>query len=255
VEITERRRVAALQTTYLSTWHFSYAISARVLEGVEKPETMFTGLIQRVGEVQTARRSAGGMVFSVRLPVPFDDPLVPGESIAVDGICLTVTSFAHDSFTTDASAETLDRSTLGLAHPGKRLNVERALRPLDRMGGHVVLGHVDCRGRVTGIEDDGRFRRFRFHLPGEHTRLLVEKGSVAVDGISLTVASCADATFSVTVIPATLDTTNLKDRRVGDEVNIETDIIGKYVAKLLGRRPGDGDERLKNLLVEQGFVR
>jgi len=191
------------------------------------------------------------MVLQPDRPLP---DLVPGESIAVDGVCLTAIDCAPSRFEADVSPETLRRTKLGRLTPGHRVNLERALRLADRLGGHIVTGHVDGLGRVTAIRPQGDFVEIDVDVGAEVSRTLVEKGSVAMDGISLTIASCQGQRFTVALIPTTLAATTLSDRRVGDEVHIETDILGKYVEKLLGRAPGASDARLHKLLEEGGFL-
>ncbi|MEJ2700749.1 MAG: riboflavin synthase [Desulfuromonadales bacterium] len=196
---------------------------------------MFTGLIETLGNIREVRKSPGGARLSVMTDLPMED-LVKGESIAVNGICLTVTSFGGGVFSADVSAETLSRTTLGELAPGSIVNLERALRLSDRLGGHLVTGHVDGVATVTGRARDGDSVRFTFGIPPGLNRFLVEKGSVAVDGISLTVNAVTGDSFSVSVIPHSLSMTTLQYREVGSRVNIETDLIGKYVERLLAGR-------------------
>ncbi len=177
-----------------------------------------------------------------------------GESVAVNGVCLTVAAFGPARFEADASPETLKRSNLGRFKPGEPLNLERALRPVDRLGGHFVLGHVDGTGRVASVGTEGEFRVYRFDAGPSVTRYLVEKGSVAVDGISLTVNGCDDRSFSVAIIPHTLARTTLVRRTPGESVNLEVDILAKYVEKLLGGRPASGGLTLDQL-ARSGFLK
>jgi len=187
---------------------------------------------------------------------PFE-AFVSGESIAVDGACLTVVEPGGDRFVVDVSPETVERTTLDGRRPGERVNLERALRPMDRLGGHIVTGHVDCVGRVVSKREVGDFVEMFFEMDTGYARYVVEKGSVAVDGISLTVASIEGGRFSVSLVPATLSATTLIEHRPGNRVNIETDILGKYVEKLLRRdgkeRPAS-DDRLSSLLDDGGFL-
>lgn len=214
---------------------------------------MFTGLIQRIGTLR--KTSSHGR--TVRLVIETDPPfsaLETGESIAVDGTCLTVTEPSTGRFCADVSAETLSHTTLGSRTTGARVNLERALSLSDRLGGHLVTGHIDCVGKIVTIRPEGAFSTISVSVPTSHLRHLVSKGSVAVNGVSLTIASLEGDRFSVAVIPTTLADTNLGSLRAGDIVNIETDIIGKYVEKLLtGRRaPLQDDEHLLSLLADSG---
>lgn len=216
---------------------------------------MFTGLIEDLGTVRELRKGSDSARLSVTTAIPMDE-LELGESIAVNGICLTVTSFGGGSFTADVSPETLGRSNLGALLPGSRVNLERALRLGDRLGGHWVSGHVDAVGTLEQAQRDGNAWRLTFRLPAEVNRYVVEKGSVAIDGISLTVNSVGDETFSVAIIPHTLALTTLKEAKVGARVNIETDILGKYVERLLGRFPR-GESRAPvdlEFLAKHGFL-
>ena len=216
---------------------------------------MFTGLIEDLGTVRELRKGSDSARLSVVTAIPMDE-LELGESIAVNGICLTVTSFGGGSFMADVSPETLGRSNLGALLPGSRVNLERALRLGDRLGGHWVSGHVDAVGSLEQAQRDGNAWRLTVRLPAEVNRYVVEKGSVAVDGISLTVNSVGDETFSVAIIPHTLALTTLKEAKVGARVNIETDILGKYVERLLGRSPRSESRAPVDLefLAKHGFL-
>jgi riboflavin synthase len=217
---------------------------------------MFTGLIQRMGTLLEKRSFGQGIRLVIGVEPPFES-LDMGESVAVDGACLTVVVPDPARFAVEVSPESLVRTSLASRRPGQPVNLERALRLSDRLGGHLVTGHVDCTGRVVGVAQRGSFVELSFEVPAEAARLVVEKGSVTLDGVSLTVASCQGNRFTVALIPATLDATTLRDRRTGDVVNVETDILGKYVEKLLsGRTGGPGtDDRLHKLLAQSGFIR
>lgn len=193
---------------------------------------VFSGLVAALGEVVQARPTGGGMKLEVRCRLP-GEPLALGESIAVNGACLTVASLQVDSFIADVSYETLRRTTLGRVRPGARVNLERALRLGDRLGGHLVLGHVDATTRLQNVRREGVFSLMRFGLPASLAGEVAEKGSVAVDGVSLTVARVGAGWFEVALIPTTLESTTLGERRVGDLVNLETDVLAKYVRRLL----------------------
>jgi riboflavin synthase len=193
---------------------------------------MFTGIIEDVGTVfrWQMRRGAGVLTLTTRLPL---GEMKIGSSLAVNGVCLTVVAKAARRATVDVSPETIKRTSFSRLKAGDPVNLERPLRLNDRLGGHLVTGHVDGVGVVEEISKQGKFTFYSFWVSAVVGRLLVSKGSVAVDGISLTVNDCGQRHFSVAVIPHTLQHTNLRDRRVGDKVNVETDLIGKYVQRLL----------------------
>ncbi len=215
---------------------------------------MFTGLIEDVGTVRQMRRGGDGARITVATRFPMEE-ITMGESIAVNGICLTVVSFGGGSFCADVSPESLERSTLGELAPGAAVNLERALRLCDRLGGHMVSGHVDGVAVVIERRPDRNAVRFTFRVPSGLSRYLVEKGSVAVDGISLTVNEVGEETFGLAVIPHTLSVTTLKDLRPGGRVNIETDLIGKYVERLLGKNPSSSRSTIDlRFLANNGFL-
>lgn len=207
---------------------------------------MFTGLIEDVGTVYRWRRGKGGGTLTLITGLPVGE-LGTGSSIAVNGACLTVVGKQRDRFTVEVSPETLSRTNLRSVRLGDVVNLERPIRLMDRLGGHLVTGHVDGVGVIEEIKKKGRFTFFLFRVPAALHPHLVQKGSIAVDGISLTINDCKKPCFSVAVIPFTLEHTNLRQCRVGDKVNIETDIIGKYVHRLLtsGRLDGDATGRPK----------
>jgi riboflavin synthase len=213
---------------------------------------VFTGIVQDVGRCERLRPSGPGRRLTVATSLPTDDFLL-GESVAVNGVCLTVVDLSAGRFDADVSPETLRRSTLGELRAGDRVNLERALRPVDRLGGHFVLGHVDATGRIAGVRSDGEFRVLTFELPPDLLRYLVDKGSVAVEGVSLTVSALEGLTFAVAAIPHTLERTTLAGRKVGDRVNVEVDVLGKYVERLLGKR-GAGEGVTMDLLARSGFL-
>lgn len=198
---------------------------------------MFTGIVEELGTVIALERKGEAARLTVSAKAVIDD-LRPGESIAVDGVCLTVVTRLGQTFSADLSPETLHRSTLGGLKAGDRVNLERPLRFGDRLGGHLVLGHVDGVGTIVQVTPLGDGYLFRFTYPPELEGLLVFKGSIAVDGISLTIADLEPGFFSVAVIPHTFQVTTLGVKRVGAKVNLEADILGKYVAKQLqGMKP------------------
>lgn len=216
---------------------------------------MFTGLVSASARVAARRTSPGGAVLSVERPAAYADAAL-GESIAVSGVCLTVVPpLDPKTLTFDVSPETLARTTLGGLAAGARVNLERALAAGDRLGGHIVAGHVDGTAEVLGVARAGDSWTFTFALPAALGRYAVEKGSIAVDGVSLTIAALREGSFDVAVIPHTFTATTLGDREPGDRVNLEVDVLGKYVERLLAARLGDAgaearDERLKRLLAE-----
>ena len=196
---------------------------------------MFTGLIEDVGIVHALRVNQGAAALTVETYLAVSSmPL--GASIAVNGACLTVVKKARGSFTVDVSPETLSMTNLDRLRVGSPVNIERPMRLQERLGGHLVTGHVDGIATVSAMAKRGEFTVFSFRLPPRLGALLVSKGSVAVDGISLTVNQCRAGAFSVAIIPFTLRHTNLRARQVGDKVNIETDLIGKYVQSFMKQR-------------------
>ena len=193
---------------------------------------MFTGLIEDVGTIGDLRLQQKSAVLTVKTKLPVRS-MARGASVAVNGACLTVVKKGLRSFTVDVSPETLQRTSLETLTVGSMVNLERPMRLADRLGGHLVTGHVDGVGAVAAIEKQGEFTIITFEVPAPLGALLVPKGSVAVDGISLTVNVCRKQRFSVAIIPFTLRHTNLRARRVGDKVNVETDLIGKYVQSFM----------------------
>lgn len=196
---------------------------------------MFTGLIEDVGTIGDLRLQQKSAVLTVKTKLPVRS-MARGASVAVNGACLTVVKKGPKSFTVDVSPETLQRTSLETLTIGNMVNLERPMRLADRLGGHLVTGHVDGVGAVAAIERQGEFTIVTFDVPAPLGALLVPKGSVAVDGISLTVNVCRKQRFSVAIIPFTLRHTNLRARKVGDKVNIETDLIGKYVQSFMRQR-------------------
>ena len=194
---------------------------------------MFTGLVQAVGSLAASEARGGDRRLRVAVgALPFGDVQL-GESIAVNGVCLTVVAFDADSFEADASNETLALTTLGALAPGAPLNLERALLPTTRLGGHLVAGHVDGLGRVESIADDGRSQRWRFAAPRALLRYVAGKGSICVDGVSLTVNAVDDAGFEVNLVPHTIAHTAFQATQAGAAVNLEVDLIARYAERLL----------------------
>jgi riboflavin synthase len=190
---------------------------------------MFTGLVIDLGLLAEMERSADGARLRIRTALSHE--LKPGDSVAINGVCLTATEVDGGWFEAEAVNETLRRTSLGQLERGSPVNLELPLRVGDRLGGHVVQGHVDGVGRVAGIEDDGFARRVRIETGEEILRYVVEKGSIAVDGVSLTVAALDPTSFTVALIPETLERTNLGKAEVGTTVNLEVDVLAKYVEK------------------------
>ena len=193
---------------------------------------MFTGIVEELGEIVAVQRGAQSAVIRVRGPVVTSDA-TPGASIAVNGVCLTVVQHDGPTFSVDVMAETLNRSSLGALQAGAVVNLERAMAASSRFGGHIVQGHVDGTGQILARVPGDRWEVVQFSLPTELSRYVVEKGSITVDGVSLTVSGVTDDTFSVSLIPTTLELTTLGRRRAGDLVNLEVDVIAKYVERLL----------------------
>jgi riboflavin synthase len=215
---------------------------------------MFTGLIEEVGTLRSFQQRGGTALAEIAVQGVVHG-LREGDSIAVNGTCLTVTSLTQQGFSSELSQETLARTSFGEMRPGGKVNLERPLLPTTRLGGHFVQGHVDGVGKVTSIHSEHGFARYEFSFPVGLQPYFVEKGSVAVDGISLTVASLTPCSFQVAVIPHTLSNTNLPDRQVGDSVNLECDILAKYVASLLSCRAESkkGPALAFEYLKEQGY--
>ena len=208
---------------------------------------MFTGLIQKTGIVKRISRGVG-LVLEIAFE-PWAMPLEKGESVAVNGVCLTVADCSSDRFTADVLKETEERTGIGALLPGAKVNLERALRAGDAMGGHIVQGHVDCRGKVIAKERRGRDFRVKVRCGRVLAAQSVVKGSITIDGVSLTVTGLGDDWLSVDLIPTTLAETTLGGLRVGSEVNLEGDIVGKYVAKA-SASAGVSEETL----VRAGFL-
>ena len=195
---------------------------------------MFTGIVEELGSVESVELGADSAVLTVRGPLVVSDA-THGASIAVNGVCLTVVAHDEATFSVDVMRETLDRSSLGALQAGSPVNLERAMPAGGRFGGHVVQGHVDGTATIVRREPGDRWEVVTFSLPPELSRYVVEKGSITVDGISLTVSAVDDATFAVSLIPTTLELTTLGRKQGGDPVNLEVDVIAKYVERLMTR--------------------
>lgn len=194
---------------------------------------MFTGLVQGLGTIDAVEETDDGVRLAIATPLAVE--LAEGDSIAVNGVCLTAVDPTADRFTADVMHETLRRSSLAAAAPGGQVNLELPLRAHDRLGGHVVQGHVDGLGTVADVEPDGFARRIRVTAAPDLLRYVVEKGSIAIDGVSLTVAAVDDESLTVSLIPETLDRTSLGSAVPGRTVNLEVDVLAKYVEKLVTR--------------------
>jgi riboflavin synthase len=213
---------------------------------------MFTGLIETVGRITSCERRGAAAVLTVSCNLPVSEIAI-GDSVAVNGACLTVTAKRDAALTFDVSPETLASTTFAKLRSGHSVNLERALRLGDRMGGHIVSGHIDCIGKLARSSENSGNRVLEFNLPAEHARYLITKGSVAINGISLTVNTVTSIGFSVNIIPLTQLSTTLTALKIGDVVNIETDIIGKYVQRLTQPWKSEGNLSMKTL-AENGFI-
>lgn len=215
---------------------------------------MFTGIIEELGKISSLEKHAGGAKITIAARIVTGETK-EGDSIAVNGVCLTALYVEKDSFTADVSQETLNRSTLGNLKTGSLVNLERAVTPATRLGGHIVQGHVDARGEFLNAAASGDFWTVRIAFPAEIGQYFVYKGSVAVEGISLTIANLADDYFEIAVIPKTWELTNLQSLKPGDDVNLEADVIAKYVERILTYK----QEKTGNLTVEKlqklGFIK
>lgn len=204
---------------------------------------MFTGIVEELGEIVSIEHGAESAVLRVHGPLVTGDA-TPGASIAVNGVCLTVVERDGETFSVDVMAETLNRSSLGSLRAGAPVNLERAMTASARFGGHIVQGHVDGTAQILARLPGDRWEVVQFTLPPEVSRYVVEKGSISVDGVSLTVSDVTDDTFSVSLIPTTLGLTTLGNKAVGDDVNLEVDVIAKYVERLLTHTStGEGPTR------------
>lgn len=222
---------------------------------------MFTGIVEEIGRIKGIRRGQASAVLTIEARKVLEDVKL-GDSIAVNGVCLTVTDFTSSAFMADVMHETLDRSSLGSLKVGGSVNLERAMKADGRFGGHIVSGHIDGTGTIASVEEDDNAVWYTVKAPGEIMKYIVEKGSIAIDGTSLTVAGVDEGTFRVSIIPHTSDNTILSMKRPGDVVNLENDIIGKYVEKLMNFddrgvvRGGDAEVSCgitEAFLAENGF--
>lgn len=213
---------------------------------------MFTGIIEEQGKIKSISRGANSAVLTIAAAKVLEDVHL-GDSIAVNGVCLTCTSFTKTEFTADVMHETLDRSSLGQLRIGSSVNLERAMKADGRFGGHIVAGHIDGTGRISDIRRDDNAIWYTVMAPPEIMRYIIEKGSIAIDGISLTVADVGRDRFKVSIIPHTAAETTLSQRRPGDVVNLENDLIGKYVEKLLQPYDKKDSGITYEFLAQNGF--
>lgn len=225
---------------------------------------MFTGIIEEIGTIESIKKGGGAFKITIKFSkvlglktgregfdVP-EAPVAPGDSIAVNGICLTVTELTDSTFTADVMPETLSRTSLVDAKPGTRVDLERAMPAYGMFGGHIVSGHIDGTGKITAIKKDGNAVWYTIAADDNIMSFIVEKGSVAIDGISLTVAAVSGSSFSVSVIPHTIRETILPNKRTGSLVNIETDIIGKYVKKMVNG--GESEDQGLSRVNDKGLL-
>ncbi len=210
---------------------------------------MFTGIIEEIGTIKTFNDAKLQVICRKVL-----EGTNLGDSIAINGVCQTVVEMQPDSFTVQVSNETLSVTTLGTLKQGDKVNLERALTLSSRLGGHLVSGHVDCRGKLLTVQKHSEFYDLEFEIPQEQTKYVVKKGSVTINGISLTVANISGRIIKVAIIPHTYNNTNLSELKSGDYVNIETDILGKYVEKILSANDNNNSNISMEFLHENGFV-
>lgn len=193
---------------------------------------MFTGIIEEVGQIKALKRGANSIILTVGATTIMDD-LKLGDSVATNGVCLTVTALGKDFFQADVMHETMNRSSLGSLKPGSHVNLERAMPANGRFGGHMVSGHIDGTGKIVAVEKDDNAVWYTISADQQILRYIIEKGSIAIDGISLTVAKVTEHDFSVSIIPHTLKETILAEKKIGDIVNLENDMVGKYIEKFM----------------------
>lgn len=213
---------------------------------------MFTGIVEEIGIVKSLEFKANGAKIVIGCQKVVEDVKI-GDSIAIDGVCQTVIAFNSSEFSAEISDETLKVTTLGDLKSGNTVNLERALTLSSRLGGHIVSGHVDCMGKFINIEKLSDFYNLQFEISEEQEKYVVYKGSITINGVSLTVANIVDNIVSVAIIPHTYNNTSLKDLKLGQDVNIETDILGKYVEKFLSAKDNKKGISM-NFLQENGFV-
>ncbi|OGO78012.1 MAG: riboflavin synthase subunit alpha [Clostridiales bacterium GWB2_37_7] len=216
---------------------------------------MFTGLVEEIGVVQSIKKSAKSARITIKADIVLEGIRL-GDSISTNGVCLTATEFSAKSFTVDVMAETMRRSNLKDFSPGQEVNLERAMKLGDRLGGHIVSGHIDGLGTIANYENEDNAVWITISTDPEILKYIVQKGSIAIDGVSLTVAYVDESVFKVSIIPHTKDATTLLRRKVGNEVNLECDIVGKYIEKLMGaKEQAPKNQGISfNFLSENGFA-
>jgi riboflavin synthase len=214
---------------------------------------MFTGLVEEIGSITRIEAVSNGSRLTIEADIVIDG-LQPGSSVAIDGVCMTAIEIQGNEFVIEVSPETITRSNFSLFQIGTRVNLERPLSASGRLGGHFVQGHVDATTRQTGYLEEGEFARVTYALPEGLAHFLVEKGSVAINGVSLTVASLGPDSFDVQLIPHTLEVTNLTSSHRAETLNLEVDVLGKYVARFLGARLGLQDPVIEAAFGGQGEI-
>jgi riboflavin synthase len=214
---------------------------------------MFAGIIEHLGKVKQVKRQANSAVIAVDIG-PLEDGVIPGDSIAINGICLTVTQIKDTGIYFDVSGETLSKTTIGNLSISDHVNIERSLKIGDKLGGHFVTGHVDCVGTINKIENEPGQCTVWFSVSNEIANMMIKKGSVAIDGISLTIVDLKEKLFSVALIPFTLDATTLGFKKTGQKVNIETDMLGKWVKRILTTNDSTTSGVTEELLKAKGFM-
>lgn len=213
---------------------------------------MFTGIVEEIGIISGIKQGKNSEILTIKAKKVLEDTKI-GDSIAVNGICLTVTALSSDSFTADVMHETINRSSLSKLKYGSKVNLERAMPVNGRFGGHIVSGHVDGTGTIINIKPDDNAIWYKIQANQQILKYIVEKGSITIDGISLTVAKVSETDFSISAIPHTVEQTILKEKRQGDIVNLETDILAKYIEKLLNHTQNEQSKITKEFLLEHGF--
>ena len=214
---------------------------------------MFTGIIEHLGKVKQVKLQADSAVIAVDIG-PLKDGVMPGDSIAINGTCLTVTQVKGTGIHFDVSGETLSKTNIGTLTVSDHVNIERSLKIGDKLGGHFVTGHVDCVGKINKIENEIGQCTMWFSVSNETSNMMIKKGSVAIDGISLTIVDLKEKLFSVALIPFTLDATTLGCKKVGQKVNIETDMLGKWVKRILTTNDNTTSGVTEEMLKEKGFM-
>ena len=213
---------------------------------------MFTGIVEEIGIISGIKQGKNSEILTIKAKKVLEDTKI-GDSIAVNGICLTVTALSSDSFTADVMHETISRSSLSKLKYGSKVNLERAMPVNGRFGGHIVSGHVDGTGTIINIKPDDNAIWYKIQANQQILKYIVEKGSITIDGISLTVAKVSETDFSISAIPHTVEQTILKEKRQGDTINLETDILAKYIEKLLSHTQNKQSKITKEFLLEHGF--